>query len=203
MSFKQGESTMSKTESATPKNVCDMLHWPDREKCFEDLEVHIAKAARLSRALWEALGNDESIIDERTREALQALAGEVADQASAVEALYYLERRGKGVRPLAGERMTPALASAIGRHEAANQAVERVKGPEDIQPELADAEEEALQAIGKTPCADDAELIGKLQYLFTHHRKTYYGNDGWRHAESPEIMTALALHFGAGAGAKP
>jgi hypothetical protein len=55
-----------------------------------DFEMHASKAARLSRALWEALCNyDASYDDERSRAALIELADSVADHASATEYLFH------------------------------------------------------------------------------------------------------------------
>jgi hypothetical protein len=66
------------------------LHDPSRIDHMGDLECHATKAARLSRALWDALCNyDASYDDERSRNALIELASDVADHTSAIEYLFY------------------------------------------------------------------------------------------------------------------
>jgi hypothetical protein len=67
----------------------DYLHLPARADHLEGMDQHLNKAARLSRALWIALGNEElSSGDLRSRDALLELASQVADHASAAEFLF-------------------------------------------------------------------------------------------------------------------
>jgi hypothetical protein len=66
-----------------------LLHWPAREDCLHDLEHHLGMAARLSRALWMALSNeDNNLDDKRDHYALMELASVIADHASAAEFLF-------------------------------------------------------------------------------------------------------------------
>lgn len=63
-----------------------LLHIPGRADNLDDVDNHLNTAARLSRALWNALGNpDLDLKDERDREALMELASMVADHTSAAE----------------------------------------------------------------------------------------------------------------------
>jgi hypothetical protein len=72
--------------------LAEMLHLPGRIEHLEDLEGHLLKASRLSRALWLALcSEDVSSEDERTRRALMQLASEVADHASAAEYVFHTQ----------------------------------------------------------------------------------------------------------------
>jgi len=67
----------------------DYLHWPARADHLEDMEQHLNKAARLSRALWVALSSVETDTqDARTRSALIELASEIADHSSAAEYIH-------------------------------------------------------------------------------------------------------------------
>ncbi len=67
----------------------DYLHLPARADHLEGMDQHLNKAARLSRALWIALGNEElSSGDLRSRDALLELASQVADHASAAEYIH-------------------------------------------------------------------------------------------------------------------
>jgi hypothetical protein len=77
---------------------CELLHTSCRQNDLLDLEEHMRKAARLSRALWEALDNPELSEDPRRRLALQELASEVADHASAAEVIFLRERRARQVK---------------------------------------------------------------------------------------------------------
>ena len=79
------------TETQTSGDKYDpsaKLHRPARKDQLDSFENHIHDTARLSRALWAALGNEDSLVDERTQHALLALASVVADHASAVEYLF-------------------------------------------------------------------------------------------------------------------
>ncbi len=68
----------------------DYLHWPARADHLEEIENHLHKAARLSRALWVALSNADFNTGElRNRDALIELASEVADHASAAEYVFH------------------------------------------------------------------------------------------------------------------
>lgn len=81
------------TNETIDDKLAEMLHQPGRIKQLEDLENHLLKASRLSRALWLALcSEDVSSEDERTRRALMQLASEVADHASAAEYVFHTER---------------------------------------------------------------------------------------------------------------
>jgi hypothetical protein len=72
-----------------------MLHRPDRADHIDSLEEHLNIAARLARALWElAASPDLSTEDDRSREALQELAGMVSDHASAARYAFYKENAG-------------------------------------------------------------------------------------------------------------
>jgi hypothetical protein len=74
-----------------------MLHRPDRADHIDSLEEHLNIAARLSRAMWElAASPDLSTEDDRSREALQELAGMVADHASAARYAFYKENADSG-----------------------------------------------------------------------------------------------------------
>lgn len=66
-----------------------LLHCAARKGHLEDLEIHLIKAARLSRALWVALQNEDLCEDDRSRLALAELASEVADHASAAEFVFF------------------------------------------------------------------------------------------------------------------
>jgi len=88
---------MPKITTANP----DDLQFPARVHCLESLEEHIRRTARLSRAMWNAVEGAQ-IEDERDKTALEALASEVADHASAVMFLFYREAdaaRAKGIPP--------------------------------------------------------------------------------------------------------
>ncbi len=74
-----------------------MLHHPGRADHMDSLEEHLNIAARLARALWElAASPDLSTEDDRSREALQELAGMVADHASAARYAFYKKNAGSG-----------------------------------------------------------------------------------------------------------
>jgi hypothetical protein len=71
--------------------IYELLHTCQRRENFLTMEEHLMKAARLSRALWEALGNVDLGVETRTRVGLQCLASEVADHASAADVLFRLD----------------------------------------------------------------------------------------------------------------
>lgn len=62
-----------------------LLHLPGRAQNLLSLEDHICTAARLSHALWMALGNDGLDFADREILAVKELAGIIADHASAAE----------------------------------------------------------------------------------------------------------------------
>ena len=72
-------------------DMAELLHSHDRLKCLNSLENHIATASWLARAMWLA-ASTESHLGEIDREGLRALAGVVADHASAAN---YLMQRGE------------------------------------------------------------------------------------------------------------
>ena len=77
------------TKETIDDKHAEMLHLPGRIKHLEDLENHLLKASRLSRALWLALcSEDVSSEGERDRYALMELASEVADHASAAQYVF-------------------------------------------------------------------------------------------------------------------
>jgi hypothetical protein len=77
-------------ENSDEREIYESLHVSGRIADFLPIEEHLKMAARLSRALWQALDNDHLSIEERTRLGLECLASEVADHASAAEVLYRL-----------------------------------------------------------------------------------------------------------------
>ena len=87
----------------------------------------------------------------------------------------------------------PALSLAFLECDAARQAIERHKGPDDLPEELADAESAALMALALCPCEAE-DVPSKLRYLLAYHKKVFAF--GWSDSGSPEIMAALDLHFG-------
>lgn len=72
------------TRPVSPAGLTDTdeLHWPGRVDCLEPLEEHVRRAARLSRALWNAI-EPAGFKDERDRWALHELTADIADHASA------------------------------------------------------------------------------------------------------------------------
>lgn len=74
-------------DTSTKDRNFDLLHVPGRKDHLEDVDNHLNSAARLARALWNALSNPElDFSDERDREAMIELASIVADHTSAAEA---------------------------------------------------------------------------------------------------------------------
>jgi hypothetical protein len=69
----------------------DELHHPARARSMESLEEHLATAANLARALWNAIDGLDSGTDERDKLALYELAGAVSDHASAARYAFYLQ----------------------------------------------------------------------------------------------------------------
>ncbi len=77
------------TNGTIDDELAKRLHLPGRIKQLENLEEHLLKATRLSRALWMALCNEDlSLEDERAHYALMELASEVADHARAAEYVF-------------------------------------------------------------------------------------------------------------------
>jgi hypothetical protein len=81
----------------------ELLHFPARAHNLSDVDDHLDKAARLSRALWNALSNpDIDTSDRRDREALAALATIIADHTSAAEFAYNNKARTRQREPEGG-----------------------------------------------------------------------------------------------------
>ncbi|MGB5083523.1 MAG: hypothetical protein WBO09_02725 [Methylocystis silviterrae] len=72
-------------------DMTELLHSPGRLKCLNSLEYHIATASWLARAMWLAASTESQL--EIDREGLRALAGVLADHASAAN---YLFSKGEG-----------------------------------------------------------------------------------------------------------
>ena len=90
------EANMQKIDAEVENHLKQYLHWPARIDHLEKIDEHLTKAARLSRALWETLSNDElDTQDPRTRLALVELADDVADHASAADFIYNAKIGGK------------------------------------------------------------------------------------------------------------
>ncbi len=67
------------------------MHRPSRAERHENIEEHLLKATRLSRALWELaerLAEEEDEDDSRSLRGLAELAEEVSDHASTAEYLF-------------------------------------------------------------------------------------------------------------------
>jgi hypothetical protein len=85
------------------KEGSKLLHRPSRAHNLSDLDDHLNTAARLSRALWNALNNPNiDTSDERDREALAELASIIADHTSAAEFAYNNKARTKQREPDGG-----------------------------------------------------------------------------------------------------
>jgi hypothetical protein len=70
--------------------------------------------------------------------------------------------------------MSGAFAQALARHKAAQAAYDaRPDGHEDVRDPLWIAEGNAFEALAETPCANDAEFIGKLRYLYAQQAKIW------------------------------
>lgn len=89
----------------------------------------------------------------------------------------------------------PALSLAFVRCDAARQAINRHKGPDDLPVGLVDAEGDALMALALCPCKAE-DVPSKLRYLLQAHKRDH--GDMWPGAGSPWIMAALDFHFGSG-----
>jgi hypothetical protein len=105
-----------------------------------------------------------------------------------------------GLPALAGAAsapFSPQLAAVIERHKVARAAMDAHPGEEDLPDHLTDAEGEALDALARTPCANDSEFAAKLRYLLADHRKSYGPSwgDRWKDIGARAIMTALDLHL--------
>ncbi|MEK4035799.1 hypothetical protein WOC76_04445 [Methylocystis sp. IM3] len=66
-----------------------ILHAPSRAKCLEGLEDHVRITARLARAIYVAVSNENIFIDERDHLAVLELADSLADHASAALHVLY------------------------------------------------------------------------------------------------------------------
>ena len=93
------------------------------------------------------------------------------------------------------EVSNPALSLAFVRCDAARQAINRHKGPDDLPVGLVDAEGDALMALALCPCKAE-DVPSKLRYLLQAHKRDH--GDMWPGAGSPWIMAALDFHFGSG-----
>ena len=98
-------------------------------------------------------------------------------------------------------RMSPqpsAVAEAIARHKAAQAAHDAAPDDSDetMDPlfDVFDAATRALEELGKTPCASDAEFIEKLRYLLPQETR----QSGALHfgLEYGSILVAVATHLG-------
>jgi hypothetical protein len=95
-------------------------------------------------------------------------------------------------------RMSPqpsAVAEAIARHKAAQAAHDAAPDDSDeTMDPLFDAATRALEELGKTPCASDAEFIEKLRYLLPQETR----QSGALHfgLEYGSILVAVATHLG-------
>jgi hypothetical protein len=88
------------------------------------------------------------------------------------------------------------LDAAIARHMRASAAVEAHEGPDDVPPALVDAETAALDALARTPCADDGAFFRKVAYMLSVQKAAY--GPGWGGSIALEILAALDLHLSAG-----
>jgi len=95
-------------------------------------------------------------------------------------------------------RMSPqpsAVAEAIARHKAAQAAHDAAPDDSDeTMDPLFDVATRALEELGKTPCASDAEFIEKLRYLLPQETR----QSGALHfgLEYGSILVAVATHLG-------
>ena len=95
-------------------------------------------------------------------------------------------------------RMSPqpsAVAEAIARHKAAQAAHDAAPDDSDeTMDPLFDSATRALEELGKTPCASDAEFIEKLRYLLPQETR----QSGALHfgLEYGSILVAVATHLG-------
>ncbi|QGM97806.1 hypothetical protein [Methylocystis parvus] len=69
------------------------LHWPDRAKYLDDAEIHLSTARGLARALWHAVQSEDVLLDERDAEAFRQLVAAIADQLSAANLAFRIERQ--------------------------------------------------------------------------------------------------------------
>jgi hypothetical protein len=77
------------TDVKLAADLVGLLHCQSRAAHLESLEDHLSTAASLSRALWELVRSyDFTADDERSVNAVVALASEVADHASAAEFIF-------------------------------------------------------------------------------------------------------------------
>jgi hypothetical protein len=87
-----------------------------------------------------------------------------------------------------------AVAQALARHTAAQAAYDaRPDGHEDVTDSLWTAEENAFEALAETPCANDAEFIGKLRYMHAHDIRIWGDPD--HGDEFGSILVAVDRHF--------
>lgn len=83
-----------------------------------------------------------------------------------------------------------ALNEAITRYKAAIAAYEATPDG-DEKDTLGGAMVDALDDIAVLPCANDAELMEKLRYLFEEETRLFGG-----HHSYIQVVAALATHFG-------
>jgi hypothetical protein len=89
------------------------------------------------------------------------------------------------------------LTEAIARHKAAQATLDDAVAadPEDDVPaHLLDAEWDALSDLAETPCANEAELLGKLRYLLAHETMLKCGALGID-CNGGSVLVALDRHF--------
>ena len=94
------------------------------------------------------------------------------------------------------------LDAAIARHKAAQAAIDAVpkamtlaeeEAADEAFTELVRIEGDAFDALANAPCADDAELLGKLRYMTAHEIRMW--GQPYTALQYGPLAVALAEYF--------
>lgn len=139
-----------------------------RERSARHCERSTGLAALLRAATYH-----EASLDVVEMRGVARIAADLAEDADAL----YDAVRAEGLKRLCQEPENDGLAAAIYRFEASHAAVKSITGPEDMPPELTDAQTEAVEALALAPCANAEELLTKIRLLIEFERGQARGGE--------------------------